>query len=206
MMLLALRIITYAALLSGTAFCAIRFGAEFLASTGGSPTASASSTMAWLGGFLGCAVTLGLRLSWDVGQFLGNRAETCILQGDPPPVLPEELTQVDPLIRQRKPLAAVNLLRDYLQAHPDALHVQYRIAEIYAEDIRNPLAAALEYEALLQRKLDPEKRGWTAIRLARLYRQLREFDKADALLRQVTREQAKTEAAGKAGKLLAEWK
>ena len=205
-MIVILKLALHSILLGGAVFCALRFGSEFLAVSGGSPTRTTSSMIAWLGGFVGCAVLLALRLSWDLGQFLGNRAENGILQGDPPPVPPPAWSEADEWLRQGEPLKAVNVLRDHLQTHPHELRVHYRIAEIYTDPLRNPLAAALEYEALLGRRLDPERWGWTAIRLARLYRELREFDKADAVLQRVTDEHAQTGAARKAGKLREEWK
>jgi tetratricopeptide (TPR) repeat protein len=196
---LLLKLITRAALLTGTVACALRFGMELRAETSG------SATVAWLGGFLACAVVLGLCLAWDLSRFLGNRAERWILQGEAPPVLPPELREAERRVTAREPLAALNLLRDYLVTHPGAVYVHYRIAELYAESLANPLAAALEYEVLLAGPLDGRRWSWTALRLARLYRTLREFEKAEALLQQILRDHPRSGAARRARVLLAEW-
>ncbi len=44
-----------------------------------------------------------------------------------------------------------------------------RIAEIYEKDLNNPLAAALEYEEVLKKKLPADRWGWAAIHLSNLY-------------------------------------
>ena len=106
--------------------------------------------------------------------------------------------------RLSSPLEAVKVLREFLEAHPKHHYAQLRIAEIYHESMRNRLAAALEYEDLLTKKLDPERWGWTAIRLVRLYSQLGKRDKAVDLLRRVANDYGKTSAAHKAEKLLGE--
>jgi tetratricopeptide (TPR) repeat protein len=131
--------------------------------------------------------------------------ESHILEGEPPAVVPEEVQEADRLLKERRPLEAVNLLREFLETHPREHLAQFRIAEIYADQLHNPLAAALEYEQLLTHKLDAERWGWTAVRLARLYRLTRDFDKAEALLQRVVQERPKTSAARKADKLMKEW-
>jgi len=195
----------YLLLTGGLVWCAMRFGRAFHEGTGGLPGADRSAMLAWFGGFLICAVLLGLRVAADVGQFLGGLAENHILQGETPETLPEEIHAAEELLKQNRPLEAIHVLRDRLERHPGDHPVQFRIAEIYTEQLRNPLAAALEYEQLLTHKLDPERWGWTAIRLARLYHRMRDFDKAEALLQRVIRERSKTSAARKAEKLLKEW-
>lgn len=44
-----------------------------------------------------------------------------------------------------------------------------RIAEIYEKDLHNYVAASLELEEVLSKRLSREKWGWTAIHLANLY-------------------------------------
>jgi signal transduction histidine kinase len=192
-------------LLGGFVWCATSFSRSFHAVTEGLPGANRAAMMAWFGGLLLCAVLLGLRIAADVGRWVGGLTESYILQGETPDTLPEEIKTAEEMLTQKRPLDAVNLLRDFLELHPGEDYARFRIAEIYAEQLRNPLAAALEYEQLLTRKLDPERWGWTAIRLSRLYHKMRDFDKAEALLNRVIKERSKTGAARKAEKLLKEW-
>lgn len=197
--------LAYAVLLAGATYCGRKFDLEFHGATDEPASASKSAVIAWLGGFLACATVLALRTAWDVSRFLGRRAENYILQGEAPFAMSQVVKQAEHLLKQQRPLDAVKLLRGHLQAHPAADDVQCRIAEVYADQLKNPLAAALEYESLLDRKLDDEQWGWTAIRLARLYHKLRDFEKAELLLQRVAKEHPKTSAARKAEKLLAQW-
>jgi hypothetical protein len=94
------------------------------------------------------------------------------------------------------------MMREYLKKHPREQHVALRIAEIYEKDLFNPLAAALEYEEVLQHKLPPERWGWAAIHLCNLYSKLNHHDKVIALLKRIDAEYGQTAAAEKARKRL----
>jgi hypothetical protein len=101
------------------------------------------------------------------------------------------------------PLDAIQLMRNYLKEHPQEQHVALRIAEIYEKDLKNHLAAALEYEEVLKQKLPPEQWGWTAIHLCNLYStKLNQPEKARALLERIDAEYGGTAAASKARKHL----
>jgi len=77
--------------------------------------------------------------------------------------------------------------------------VALRIAEIYEKDLNNPLAAALEYEEILKKKLPPERWGWAAIHLANLYSgKLDKPQQATALLERIINDYGQTAAAKKA--------
>jgi hypothetical protein len=90
-------------------------------------------------------------------------------------------------------------MRDYLTAHPREQYVALRIAEIYEENLYNYLAAALEYEEVLKKKLPPERWGWAAIHLANIYSgRLGQPDKAVVILRRIDAEYGQTVAARKA--------
>jgi hypothetical protein len=90
-------------------------------------------------------------------------------------------------------------MRGYLQRHPGEQHAAIRIAEIYEKDLNNHLAAALELEEVLTKKLPREKWGWTAIHLANLYSgKLNQAPKALALLERLVNEYPDTGAAKKA--------
>jgi hypothetical protein len=77
--------------------------------------------------------------------------------------------------------------------------VALRIAEIYEKDLGNYLAAALEYEEIIKKKLSPERWGWAAIHLANLYSgKLKKSQEAVDLLQRIVAEYGQTGAAKKA--------
>ncbi len=141
---------------------------------------------------------LALLIAFDVAQFLGGRAEKALFNDDGAPVDPE-YDQAEELWKDGKYLECVNALREYLNKHPREQYVALRIAEIYEENLNNPLAAALEYEEVLKKNLLPERWGWAAIHLANIYSgRLNQADKAVALLRRIDAEYGQTTAANKA--------
>jgi hypothetical protein len=77
-----------------------------------------------------------------------------------------------------------------------------RIAEIYRYDLKNVLAAALEYEELLKHKLPDDQWAWSALHLAKLYGQLNEYEKSVALLEKLDASYAHTIAGRRAKKAL----
>jgi hypothetical protein len=90
-------------------------------------------------------------------------------------------------------------MRDYLKRHPREQYVALRIAEVYETDLRNYLAAALEYEEVLKKRLPPERWGWAAIHLANLSSgKLNKTEEATKLLRRIVDEYGQTAAAKKA--------
>jgi hypothetical protein len=101
-------------------------------------------------------------------------------------------------------LEAIRLMREYLASHPREQFVALRIAEIYEKDLQNHLAAALEYEEVLKKKLPAERWGWAAIHLCNLYLKLGKEVEAVALLRRIDAEYGRTSAAEKARKRLAD--
>ena len=145
-------------------------------------------------GFIGFAFLLAR----DVAQFMANRAEEALFNDDGAPVDPE-YEQAEELWKDGKYLEALNALREYLGKHPREQYVALRIAEIYEENLHNPLAAALEYEELLKKKLSAERWGWAAIHLANLYSgKLNQSEKSMALLRRIDSDYGQTAAATKA--------
>ena len=130
-----------------------------------------------------------------------NRFLRFLFGGDdeaPPPPPLEDAAK----LRNSDPLEAVRILREYLNENPGEPQAMLGIAEIYEQNLHNPLAAALEYEELLKQKLDPERWGGFAIHLTNLYIRLKQPDKAVALLRRIDQECANTAAAAKARKHL----
>ena len=143
-------------------------------------------------------LVLASLIAYDVSQFFGSRAEKALFNDDGAPVDPE-YEEAEELWKDGKHLECVNAMRDYLNKHPREQYVALRIAEIYEENLNNPLAAALEYEEVLKKNLPPERWGWAAIHLANLYSgKLNQPDKAVALLHRIDAEYGRTTAANKA--------
>ena len=151
-------------------------------------------------GLLACVGFIGFAflLARDVAQFMANKAEEALFNDDGAPVDPE-YEQAEELWKDGKYLEALNAMREYLGKHPREQYVALRIAEIYEENLHNPLAAALEYEELLKKKLPAERWGWAAIHLANLYSgQLNQSEKSILLLRRIDSDYGQTAAASKA--------
>jgi tetratricopeptide (TPR) repeat protein len=145
-------------------------------------------------GFVGFAFLLAR----DVSHFLAHKAEQALFSDDGAPVDPE-YEQAEELWKDGKYLEALNAMRDYLGKHPREQYVALRIAEIYEQNLNNPIAAALEYEEVLKKNLPAERWGWAAIHLANIYSgKLNQPDKAIALLHRIDSEYGHTTAANKA--------
>lgn len=155
-------------------------------------------------GLLLFAVGLAALVAYDVSQFIARKAEETLFADDGTPADPE-YEQAEELWKDGKYLDALNAMRSYLQKHPREQFVALRIAEIYEENLNNPLAAALEYEEVLKKKLPPERWGWSAIHLANLYSgKLNQSEKSIALLRRIDAEYGQTPAAKKARERLSQ--
>lgn len=154
-----------------------------------------------------CCVAWGgfaFLLAHDLSRFAASRAEQAFFNDDGAPLDPE-YEQAEELWKDGKHLEAVQALREYLGKNPREQHVALRIAEIYEENLNNPLAAALEYEEVLKKNLPAERWGWAAIHLANLYAgKLNQPEKATAILRRIDSEYGQTSAANKARQRLAQ--
>lgn len=144
-------------------------------------------------------VGLGLLLARDVSRYLANRVEDFIFNDDLKGVRDPEYEEAENVWANGQHLDAIQLMRDYLKKHPREQYVALRIAEIYETNLGNYLAAALEYEEILKKKLPAERWGWAAIHLANLYSgKLNKPEQATALLRRIVDEFGQTAAAKKA--------
>jgi len=149
--------------------------------------------------FLGTLVVLGILGAWDVSQLLGGRAGQAVMAENYLPPTDPEYEAAEAEWSKGNHLDALNMMRAYLKRNPSEQHVAIRIAEIYEKDLNNYLAAALELEEVLQRKLPREKWGWTAIRLVNIYSgKLNQTDKAMATLQRIVNDYPETAAAKKA--------
>lgn len=145
-----------------------------------------------------CVLVLGLMCAHDASQYVASRAHREMYNENAEGVADPEYDQAEQVWADGNHLEAIRLMREYLAKNPREVHVSLRIAEIYEKDLSNPLASALEYEEILQKKLDPERWGWAAVHLCNLYYRLNTPDKADALLQRIVKEYGATAAAKKA--------
>lgn len=152
-----------------------------------------------LAGFVGSMLALAILLGWDVTQWVASRSTQALgvdltpIQNDP------EYDAAEAEWAKGNHLDAINMLRDFLKRNPSQQHAAIRIAEIYEKDLGNFLAAALELEEVLTKRLPREKWGWTAIHLANIYSgRLNQADKALATLDRIVRDYPDTSAAKKA--------
>lgn len=149
-------------------------------------------------------ISLGLLAAFDISQFIGKGTIGTLFNDDGDSVIDGDYEVAEAQWQQGDYLEAIRLLREYLTNHPKEIHAALRIAEIYEKDLNHPLAAALEYEEILQKRLPRERWGWAAIHLANLYSgPLEKPDRALALLRRLDREYGETQAAQKARERLA---
>ena len=171
-------------------------------------TARRSASTAWLGYFAGWVVVmlgLGLLVAYDVAQFMGSKVQKFIYDEDAAVERDPEYDDAERVWANGQHLEAIQLMRDFLKTRPHAQYAALRIAEIYEKDLGNFLAAALEYEEVLKKRLPPDRWSWAAIHLANLYSgKLNKPDKAEELLRRIIAEHPETAAAKKARERLGE--
>jgi TolA-binding protein len=162
-------------------------------------TASAKGAMVgYLGGLIVALIALGCLIAYDVSQVVGSQVTDYLFLDVGDAMRNPMYEEAEALWANAKYLEAIELLREYLKKNPREMHAALRIAEIYEKDLKNFLAAALEYEEVLKHKLPSEKWGWSAIHLCNLYSKLNQQDKTLALLHRIVQEHPKTGAAKKA--------
>ena len=152
-------------------------------------------------GFLafGALVGLGLLVGRDVSAYLASRAENFVYNDNLVGVRDPQYDEAEEAWKRGQHLEAIQLMRDFLKKNPSEQYAALRIAEIYEKDLGNHLAAALEYEEVLKKRLPYERWGWAAIHLANLYSgKLNKPQPAEALLRRIIHEHGRTAAAKKA--------
>lgn len=149
-------------------------------------------------------LALGISVGREVSGYLAHRVHREIYGEASEPVGDPEYEEAEAVWARGEHLEAIRLLREFLNNKPHKLHAAFRIAEIYEKDLHNPLAAALEYEAILNHRFEAERWGWAAIHLVNLYNRLGQAGKAEATLRRILAEQPHTQAAAKAREHLGE--
>ena len=162
-------------------------------------TARRSDSLRYLGLFVLFFLALGGLAALDVAQAMGNRAGRAVMADDWVERKDPEYEKAEEEWSKGNHMDAIALMRQYLAKNPREQHVAIRIAEIYEKDLGNHLAAALELQEVLTKRLPRERWGWTAIRLSNLYSgRLNQSDKAMALLERIVNEYSETGAAKKA--------
>ncbi len=154
--------------------------------------------MGYLAALVGSLIGLGLLIAYDVTQYLGGAAVDLLLEDKGEGARDPEYEKAEEAWANGQFLEAVRLMREFLKARPREQYAALRIAEIYEKDLNNPLAAALEYEEVLKKKLSPERWGWAAVHLCNLYSRLGRQEKTRELLQRIVDDYPKTSAAKKA--------
>jgi TolA-binding protein len=152
----------------------------------------------YLAALVGSLIGIGVLIAIDTTHLLGSQATNYLFQdvADAPRDPAYERAEAE--WANGHFLEAIELMRGFLKENPRELHAALRIAEIYEKDLKNYLAAALEYEEVLKSKLPPERWAWAAIHLHNLYSKLGQQPKATALLHRIVEEYPRTTAARKA--------
>ena len=169
---------------------------------GGGGTKGRGRIGLWTGVFVVSLIALGLMIAGDLSHYFGNRALKVIYNDEGEGMKNPEYEQAEEVWASGKHLEAIRMMREYLSENPREQHVAIRIAEIYEKDLKNNLAAALEYEEVLKHKLAPERWGWAGVHLCNLYFKIGQEQKGFELLRRIVKEHPGTAAAEKARKRL----
>src|SRR5436190_3995757 len=182
------KIIGYVVLAAIGLWCGAQFYRSFTASatkasqrgsesdvTNSMPTAPAqgghlkTGAMTYAFGLLAVVIGIALLAAYDFSRFFGDRFEEFIMDEQGEGNRDPEYEEAEKVWANGNHLEAIQLMRDYLKLHPLEQYVALRIAEIYEKDLGNYVAATLEYEEVLKKRLPPERWGWAAIHLANLY-------------------------------------
>ncbi len=218
----SITVLLYVLLFGGIVFCGVKFRAGLneppvtndpsTNQPAGVPAAKSATPSRHIGqvmtyGAVGfaCLVALGLIASRHITAFLAQRMEQFIFDEDLEGERDPEYDEAEEVWKNGRPLEAIQLMRDYLKQNPHKQYAALRIAEIYEKDLGNFIAATLEYEEILKKKLPSERWGWAAIHLSNLYSgRLNKPEQATALLRRIISEHPSTAAARKARERLGE--
>ena len=158
----------------------------------------------YLVGLVATLIGLGLLIARDLSRTVGSQAIDFLFNEDAVGVRRPEYDAAEQMWATGDFLEAIRLLREYYTANPREVFVAIRIAEIYEKDLKNLLAAALEYEEILTKGLPPANWSWTAIHLCNIHSKMGQTDKSLALLRRIAVEYGETPGAEKARKRLAQ--
>ncbi len=99
----------------------------------------------YLAAFIGTLIGLGLLITNDVTHFVGGQVANYLFYDVGDTMRAPEYERAEAEWANGHFLDAIQMLRDFLKHHPRELHAALRIAEIYEKDLKNHVAAALEY-------------------------------------------------------------
>ena len=165
-------------------------------------TTTPGSTVGNLVRLVGTLIVLGVLIVYDLTHYLGSRATDYLFSDLGEGSRDPEYERAEQVWVNGKPLEAIQMMREYLQKNPREQFVALRIAEIYEKDLRNDVAASLEYEEVLRKRIPAERWGWAAIHLCNIYARMGKQDKRKELLERIATEYPKTGAAKKARHIL----
>lgn len=149
--------------------------------------------------FIVSLILLGGIAAWDFARSMGERSHALIFQENEGAERAPEYEAAEQEWSNGNYLEAIGQMREYLKHNPSEQYVALRIAEIYEKDLGNHVAAAMELEEVLGKRLPREKWGWTAIHLANIYSgKLNKPDQALGLLTRIVEHYPETGAAKKA--------
>ena len=156
------------------------------------------SAVGYLAVLVGALIGLGLMATYDITHLMGAQAIDYLFDNLGEGSRDPEYERAEQLWVNGKPLEAIEMMREYLSKNPREQYVALRIAEIYEKDLNNYVAASLEYEEILRKRLPAERWGRAAIHLCNIYSRMGQQDKMRALLERIARDYPKTAAAKKA--------
>ncbi len=163
------------------------------------PSARLGQATAYAVALFFLVIGLGVLIARDLSRYFAGKVQDFIFNDNLEGMKDPEYEEAERVWATGDHLEAVRLMRAYLNKHPREQYVALRIAEIYEVNLLNFLAAALEYEEILKKRLPPERWGWAAIHLANLYSgKLDKIAEATQLLHRIIEEYPQTAAAKKA--------
>lgn len=202
-MRLLLKLLFYAAAIAALCWFVPQIATSFNRATAAGSTPDASRAYALFALYLLAGAVLAIFAAWDAAHFFGDMAGRLFWSGGRIASLTPAWWRAERLCKERQPLDAIRVLRDYLNTHPRQWRISVRIAEIYQHEIEDALPAALEYEELLKQRLPDTARAEITLRLAACYLLLHRPDDSAAKLREVIETFPRTPAAEKAERRLA---
>ena len=155
--------------------------------------------MGYAFGFIGAVIGLAFLVSMEASRWFANRTTDFLYNDNLEGVHNPDYDHAEQVALDGKHLEAIGLMREFLKKNPGEIYAAIRIAEIYEHDLDNQLAAALEYEEVLKHRFNPDRWGWTAIRLANLYSgKLNQTEKAVEWLKRISTQHPESAPAKKA--------